>query len=503
MRQFFAILFSIFIFSFVETSARADIADGACTDVQKSNISSDHTVTLNGHSYDYTATVGFLEVTAADQKSKACVFYTSYVVHADPTANRPLTFAFNGGPGSASLWLHLGLMGPKRVDMGPDGLTPPAAPTLIDNESSPLDVTDIVMIDPVATGFSHTEGTSSNSAFFGVKNDYKSIAVFVQDYLNTNNRWNSPKYILGESYGGIRGPLLTRHLQEMGIGITGVILVSPVLSFTSVDFVNPDNTVPYWTYFPNYATTAWFHQRLNKSYQSMDVETVYQNAKQFAAGPLRDALDSGSELEKGLFDAMAQSISDFTGVAKDLAQNLNLRISDMDFFTNLLKDQKMSVGRFDGRFKGLNLSQNPNEWVDPSSNALGFPFTASINDYLRVTLKFPSTSPYTTSADINEWPSDSDGTEYGVLPDLSQALADNPSLKVLIASGYFDLACPMATVDFELSQLPGGLAIRSRVSHTKYFGGHMMYINPDALKQLKTDISTFITQPNVTVGEGI
>jgi len=468
--------------------AYADITNGSCSPDQKATVSTTHTTTIGGQSVSYTATVGFMEVQSADASASACIFYTAYTV--ESKTPRPVMFAFNGGPGSASLWLHLGLLGPKRVNLGSDGLQPAKALALIDNTESPIDVTDIVMIDPVATGFSHTEASASTDKFFGVKNDYVSIAAFIRNFLNTNQRWNSPKYILGESYGGIRGPLLTQYLQdEMGIGVDGLVLVSPALSDTTF-FGETDNNVPYWTFFPNFATTAWYHKRLSPEMQALSVEEVYKRAQSFASTRLHDALDAGSLLSNKTVDHIATRMATYTGLDKQYIIDSNLRINDSMFFAALLRAQGLLIGRFDSRFTGHAAA---GDGFDPSDTLLNYPFTAGINSYLREDLAWPLVSPYETSADIKDWPAMGEGNQ-GVLGPLATALTHNPNLKVMITSGYFDLACPMGTVDWELTQLPGAPDIRKRISRKFYFGGHMSYINPAVLTQMKSDLTAFITQ---------
>jgi carboxypeptidase C (cathepsin A) len=480
---------AVVVFALATSSvAHADISLGSCAPNQKASVSTQHQIVLNGKTVSYTATVGFVEVLAADGLSQACIFYTSYVVASkDP---RPLLFAFNGGPGSSSDWLHLGLLGPKRVDLGPDGLQPAKSLALIDNTSSPLDITDIVMIDPVATGFSHTEATATTDKFFGVKNDYVSIATFVRNFITINSRWNSPKFILGESYGGIRGPLLTKYLQEeMGIGIDGLVLVSPALSGASLNFGQAENTVPYWTYLPNFATTAWYHKRLSPALQALTVEQIYAKAKSFAWTRLHDALDAGSVLSMKTIERVATQMSALTGLDKDFLIDTGLRVDDGMFFSNILKSENKVIGRYDSRFVGHAAASGAD--FDPSDTLIDYNFTAGINDYLRVDLAWPLVSPYATSAEVGKWEG-WEGNE-GVLPQLASALTRNPNLKVLITSGYFDLACPMATVDYELTQMPGAPDIKARISHKLYFGGHASYINPKVLAQMKSDLADFIS----------
>lgn len=482
-------------------SAFAALSSGSCTDAQKASVVTRHVTQIAGKTIAYTATAGFLEVNSADQSSKACIFYTSYVVGSDHT--RPITFAFNGGPGSASLWLHLGLLGPKRVDMGMDGLTLPRGPGLIVNDYSPLDVTDIVMIDPVATGFSNAEdpaASGTDDKFFGVKNDYRSIESFIQNFILTYDRWSSPKYILGESYGGIRGSLLANHLQsDLSIAINGLILISPALSSTSFMFESTDNNVPFWTFFPSYATTAWYHKKLAPELQALDVSTVYDQAKAFADTVYRDALDRGNAMDSKDFHSMAKQVSSWTGLSQGFVEWFRLKVSPDEIFSNLLSSEKLFVGRYDSRFVSPRLPDG--EDSDPSSTLVGYPYTEAINGYLRDELGFHLESPYVNFGNVWPWPSDSShGSWPNVMDDLTQALAQNPNFHVMIASGYFDLACPMGTVSYEISQMSGDPNLAARIEHKRFFGGHMMYINPSALKQLKDDIAAFITQDSLKSG---
>ncbi len=460
-----------------------------CANVKGVGVSS-HTVTIEGKTLNYDVTTGFMQVPSADKTAQGCVFYTAYVVQ-NQGAHRPLTFAFNGGPGSASLWLHLGLMGPKRVDMGSDGLSPNLPVSLIDNEYSPLDITDVVMIDPIATGFSHPVGGASTSKFFGVKNDYVSIGSFVQNYLNLNLRWTSPIYILGESYGGMRGSLLAKYLQaELRIALSGVIFISPAFSWTPLDFGTPDNNVSYWTFLPSFATTAWYHKKLPPNLQSLTVEEVFAQAKKFAFTEYRDALDRGDDLSEEEFSDLAQKISDFTGLDKNLVEQEDLAISDTVFFANLKKSESEVIGRYDGRFTS-HQADIAEEIPDPSGTIPGFAYTAAINTYLREDLRYQAADPYAIFAEIPSWPAEQNNPLIEVVGELEKALSLNPKLKVMVASGYFDLATPLTSVDYELSQMPHASKHKSQIQIKTYFGGHMMYINPEALKRLKTDLTQF------------
>jgi carboxypeptidase C (cathepsin A) len=308
-----------------------------------------------------------------------------------------------------------------------------------------------------------------------------------------NNRWQAPKYLLGESYGGIRGSLLAHHLQsDFNIAIKGVVFISPALSDTTADFSGDDNNVAWWTFFPNYATTAWFHKKIAAKYQNMTVDQVYNLAQQFANTKLRDALDQGDLLDPAVFDSTAQDVADFVGLPKARIAQLNLRVSPENMFLEELSSAGLGIGRYDSRFTAPFVPGT--NFDDPSGTATGYPFTADINEYLRTELNFPQAqSPYNVFGQITSWPDE--GGQTDVMTDISLALATNPNMKIMIASGYFDLACPMGTVAYELAQMPDGAKLGSRIVQKRYFGGHMMYINPAALQQLKTDIAQFMTTP--------
>jgi carboxypeptidase C (cathepsin A) len=347
------------------------------------------------------------------------------------------------------------------------------------------------MIDPVATGFSHTENGASNNPFFGVLNDYTSVATFIQTYLNANNRWTSPKYILGESYGGVRGSLLAHHLQmDYDMAINGLILISPELSDQALSFANIDNNTPYWANFPSMAATAWYHHTIAAKYQSLTVDELFSLAQKFANTVLRGALDAGNALNQTQFDQVAQQMAELTGLsAQEIKQN-NLKISTYYFFLHALASQNQVIGRYDSRFTAVNIPGPHVSYLDPSDSATSRVFGAGINQYLRVDLNWQSASPYNVFGAITEWP---EGSRTEVVTDLGQALSENPNMKLFVANGYFDFACSMGADDYELSQIPGGRSFADRITHNRYFGGHMMYINPDALHQLKADIALFMT----------
>ncbi len=313
--------------------------------------------------------------------------------------------------------------------------------------------------------------------------------------MDNFKREDSPLYVMGESYGGMRGSLVAQILQlPFYLPLKGLILVSPCLSSTIDTFTEDDNDVPYYTFFPTYASTAWYQKRLSGKYQSMDVASVFEAAKNFAFGPYRDALAQGNTLtpDQPLYQQIAEQMSEFTGIpAAEIARH-NLRLRDVDFFGMELEDKNEIVGRFDTRFVGRKLTtQNGSNATDPSDAITGFPFVSAVNSYLRNDLGFNTSSPYVDAANVSAWPFNSDSTEFVATHNLSQAFADNPHLQVFVASGYYDLACPMGTVEYERTRLDPESNGASRFSIHSYPSGHMVYINPVALHSLKADLNNF------------
>jgi carboxypeptidase C (cathepsin A) len=486
-------LLSLWFFASLAQSAFADTKQGACSDDQKNAVSSAHTTTINGTTLNYTATAGFLDITVADGSSRACIFYTSYVVPQSGNTTRPITFAFNGGPGSASLWLHMGFLGPKRVDMGVGGMKNAGDPfSLVQNDYSPLDMTDIVLIDPVATGYSTADGTTASDKFFGATNDYVSVATFINKYLQDFKRFASPKFLMGESYGGIRGGLVAHHLQsDFGVNLDGVIFISPWLSTTTTNFTDPQNYEPFYLFFPTFANAAWYHNKSAEKYSKMSLSDLTDAAENFARNDLRDALDVGSDLSPEKFDEIVSTYADFTGLDKDFIAQKRLRVSDTMFFTGLF-DQRKVIGRYDSRFVGDKLmNQDGTNASDPSDTAVNGPFTTAIQSYLSTELNFTSKFPYVGMANITNWPFNSDAQEFGVMDDIAQALDDNPSLRIYVASGLYDLAVPFETVKFNFQQAIDEKTMNERVTLSRFPSGHMVYINPIALKQLKSELTGF------------
>ena len=413
-------------------------------------------------------------------------------------------------PDSASLWLHIWVCSGRKEStlLGPDGLTMNNPFQLTPNVDSLIDVSDVVMVDPVATGFSVPEGDAKNDAFFGVKNDYTSFMEFIRNYLDSNSRWDSPLYLLGESYGGIRGSLLAHHLQsDLSIDVKGLILISPWLATGETDFSDPANDLPYILYFSTFANTAWYHSKdvikgggscfpanVIQQYGLKDSESVRVAAETFARGRLSDALAAGSDLDPKEYDAVAQAISDFTCIPKATVLEKNLRISDAGFIGGLLDSQREVVGGYDSRFvSGRLVGQTGDNADDATDNYIDGQFTAAMNYFLETFLGFKDPVPYQTETDASQWSFAKDPEEFTVLDDLSQALIDNQNLKIYAASGIYDIVVPAETVRYNFEHLTPGLTASGRVTLARYPGGHMMYTNPAALSQLKQELAHFIT----------
>ena len=379
--------------------------------------------------------------------------------------------------------------------MGADGTNPPLPFQIQDNADTPLDLTDIVFIDPVATGFSSAQPGSTNDQFFGAYNDAESVATFIRTYTDTFKREASPLYLMGESYGGIRGSLVAQILQlPLYLPLKGVIFVSPCLSSTITNFTEDDNDVPFYTFFPTYVTTSWYQGTAGAKYLKMNVDTAYEAAKAFAFGPYRDALAMGNDLtsDQPLFHEIASEISEFTGIPQAQIEKNNLRIRDVDYFGMALESKNEIVGRFDTRYVGRKLTNQTGATAnDPSDLQTGFPYVAGINAYLRNELGFTTDLPYVDAASISNWPMNSDGSEFVATHNLSQAFADNPNLEVFVASGYYDLACPMGTVEYERTRLDPQSNGKSRMAIHHYPSGHMIYISPIAMHQMKSDLTGF------------
>ena len=455
-----------------------------------------HSVRVGGRTLNYTTTTGFMPI-KNDRTGdvEARIFYMAYTLDApDGGAKRPLMFSFNGGPGSASVWLHLGALGPRRVKMLDDGQMPPPPYEMEDNQQTWLTDTDMVFIDPVGTGYSRATKPEFASKFFGVTGDIASVGEFVRMYLGRNERWSSPLFLVGESYGTTRASGLSDWLFDHGVGLNGILLVSTVMNFQTIRFAD-NNDVPLVLILPSYATTAWYHKRLSPTMQAKTVVQVAQEARQFASGeymPAMMRIDSLSDQER---TALADKYASYTGLSRQFVENNNFRVDLGKFMKELLRDRRRTTGRLDSRFTGIDRDaggDSANE--DPSMNAIRPPYTAAFNDYVRRDLGYKSDTEYfILGGGITSPWNFGNGNGYAdtSIP-LKDAMAKNPYMKILVAQGYYDMATPFYAAEYTVSAMNLDPQLRRNVRFTYYEAGHMMYIERNSLKKLKEDASGFI-----------
>lgn len=454
-----------------------------------------HSVRVDGEAIDYTATAGTLFLKNAEGEPEASVFYVAYTKDdVDDDDSRPVTFTFNGGPGSSSVWLHLGAFGPRRVDF-PDVEQPEPPPyDLVDNAHSLLDETDLVFIDPVSTGFSRPLGDAEAEQFLGVEEDVKAVYEFIRRWTTENGRWNSPRFLAGESYGTTRAAKLVNHAQDQGMFFNGVVLVSSILNFQTARF-ETGNDLPYMLFLPTYAATAYYHEALPE--QPDDLEAFLEEARAFARDEYGPALLKGDDLEGGERERIVEGLHRFTGLGRDFIRQANLRVSISRFTKELLREGRRTVGRLDSRYHGIDADAAGERFEhDPSYTAILGPYTAVLNDYVRDELEFEEERNYEIlSGEVNRswnWQVQGRSGYINVAEDLREAMSTNTHLRVLIANGYYDLATPFFATEYTVDHLGLEPGLRDHVELTYYPAGHMMYVHPPSLGRLKDDVAGFI-----------
>lgn len=461
-----------------------------------------HTLAIDGRTIHYTATAGNLLIRDSKNKPNGSMFYVAYTEDGAAAESRPVTFLYNGGPGSSSVWLHMGSFAPMRIETASPKATPPAPYKLVPNQYSLLDVSDLVFVDAMGTGFSRPVDKGTLKDFLGVDQDVRAFNHFIARYLTVNQRWNSPKFLIGESYGTTRSAALAYSLEESGISLNGVVLISSILNYNDL---SSGLDLNYIGDLPSFAAIAWYHNKLQN--KPADLKTFLNQVRTYAQGPYAQALWQGDNLSTTDEDKVAQQLSQMTGVSARFWKEANLRVSASNFRKELMRGDRRILGRYDARFEGIDskaIGVTPD--YDPSDTGIGGAFVAAFHNYLSKDLKYTTDESYKATAygpefqwDWKHTAPDGDHQRWpDVAVDLAAAMRENPHLKVFSANGYFDLATPFFKTEFDLSHMQLDPSVRKNIRMAYYPSGHMIYLNVDALKQLKSDLAQFYSSAETT-----
>ena len=467
-------------------------------------VATHHELAIGGKTLKYTATAGTLIIRDEEDKPYGSIFYVAYTLDGAEPQSRPVSFLYNGGPGSATLWLHMGSFSPVRIVTDSPSATSGPPFKLVPNEYSLLDKTDLVFIDAPLTGYSRAVGKATVKDFAGVDQDLHAFDRFIIRYITANQRWNSPKFLIGESYGTTRSAALADMLGNDGVQLNGVVLISSILNYNiragGYDMLYIGN-------LPSYAAAAWYFNKIPN--KPANISDWVEQARVFASGPYAQALFAGHNLPAAQLDTVAKEVSRLTGLSVDYVKEANLRISPARFRKEVLRDDRRTLGRYDMRFEGVDVdSAGENPSYDASDTGIAGAFVATLHDYLGRELKYESTDAYRPSAETNsqwDWkhkptsggPGMGPGSEQAqpyVAADLGSAIRKNPHLKVFSANGYFDLATPFFITEYDLSHMDLDPTLQGNVQFGYYPSGHMIYLNVDALHQLKDDLAGFIAK---------
>ncbi|MGH8373360.1 MAG: S10 family peptidase [Gammaproteobacteria bacterium] len=483
-----------------DTPKKPDTAKAAtATATKEEKIVTHHSLEIGGRTIHYTATAGNLVLKNDKGDETASMFYIAYTEDGANAGKRPVTFAYNGGPGGSSVLVNLGGFGPMRVVTTDAAPTPPAPYSLEPNQYSLLDKSDLVFIDAVGTGFSKLLGKSEPKDFYGADQDVEAFGDFIERYITLNNRWNSPKFVLGESYGTPRSAMLADWLQDKGVALNGVILLSSILNFNDEFWFQPEgsNDLAYELYLPSYAAIAWYHDKLPN--KPADLATFLKQVRSFALGDYATALEAGDSITPAQQAAMIQKLHDYTGLSETYLKEAKLRVAPGRFMKELLRDETRTIGRYDARYEGIDYD-SAGEYMDydPSGTAMFPAVVAAFHIYLQNDLNDKSTADYDfLSYKVNrawDWHHRVDGRKYPVpdtLPDLREAMTQNPKLKVFSGNGYYDLATPFFKTEYELNHMGLDPSLQKNITFGHYGDGHMIYIHTPALKKLKQDLDRF------------
>ncbi|WP_019833540.1 S10 family peptidase [Sphingomonas sp. PR090111-T3T-6A] len=515
-----------------KTEKKADAAATAAPDkgvlFTPTSAESEGSVTVGGKAIAYRAVAGTIivhpkgwddaawrEASASDlgdkknAKAEASIFYTAYFAKGAPSANRPVTFLYNGGPGSSTVWLHMGAFGPKRVVTADDSHTPAAPYSLVNNGNSLLDVSDLVFIDAPGTGFSRIAGKDKEKAFFGIDADAYAFTQFVKGFLSKYGRWNSPKYLFGESYGTPRSAVLINELTtDENVDFNGVVLLSQILDFSlfaGLQGANPGNVEGYVTQLPTMAATAWYHNRIPGG-RPAALEPFLKEVEHFASTEYAAALAQGSELDPAAKQHIAEKLAGYTGISTAYILKANLRLDGPNFSKQLQDADGLTTGRLDTRFSGADMDPlSKDADYDPQSAALSSAYVSAFNDYVRKDLHYGQDEVFKPSIEVFpqwDWSHASPGMPAlkmvgtSVLPDLATAMKYNPQLKVMSAGGYYDLATPYYQGWYEMHHLPIPANLQQNIEYHYYESGHMVYAHPEAARKLHDDVASFIRRTN-------
>lgn len=458
-----------------------------------------HELRLNGKTLSYTATAGMMPIKSQQGEIEANLFYVAYTLDGVPNpAKRPLLFSFNGGPGSASVWLHMGCIGPKRVKMLDDGGLPAAPYQLVDNDQTWLDQADLVFIDPVGTGYSRAANPTLQHRFNGLQGDVESVGEFIRLYLSRSERWSSPLFLAGESYGTTRAASLAGYLVDHGIAFNGVALLSTVLNFETIQFAR-GNDLPYMLYLPSYTATAYYHKKLAPELQK-NLETTLKESEKWAVSGYAEALAKGDQLTDAESKTVVAKLARLTGVDPRYVDNSGLRVELMHFLRELLRDRKIMAGRLDSRLTGpAPLSASEAAEFDPSMSDIRPPYTAMFNQYVRTELGYKTDAIYyVLGGGILPWDygTQNQNRYVDVSDSLRSAFAKNPHMKVFVGCGYYDMATPYFAAEYTFSHMRLHPSVRKNVTMQYYTAGHMFYIDVASHRKLKADITQFIGDAN-------
>jgi carboxypeptidase C (cathepsin A) len=454
-----------------------------------------HVARINGEELRYTATTGYMQTQDSVGKPRAEIFYTAYVKDEAEKSGRPITFAFNGGPGAASMWLNLGALGPKRVQTAEEGKALPNPIRLADNEFTWLEFTDLVFVDPVGTGYSRPAAGVEAKTFYNVEADVESAANFIRLYVTRNERWLSPKFLAGESYGGTRAAALSIELQNaLGMNLRGIVLISSVLDFQTISF-DPGNDLAYALYLPAYTAIAWYHKKLPEELQRLKLPEAMAEAERWATEKYLPALAQGDSLTEEERGAVVKDLARYTGLPAPLLVRVNLRVANHRFAKELLRDQDRVLGVMDGRVAGFDTNPGvPHTEYDPSFYIQTVPFVACMNAYLRAELKFETDLEYEyLSGEVSQsWKWGEPGEGYlNELHVLCRAITENMQLKLFVANGIYDLNTSYFATKYALNHMELNPNLQGNVRSRQYPAGHMLYSDPACLKQLTEDVAAF------------